>query len=976
MRLPLQQQVVFEKAFSTTTLPFLADHYVYDEVVVPGACHLALALCAAELLGQSSCVLQDVVFPQALTLPADGMRTVQCVTTAPAADEAIPATAFRILSFVESDPTSTPLTHATGRFLPTTSVAPAVDLAALQARCGAPLAVDKFYAALAEAHVAVGPRFRWLRTIGRNDGQGEALARIQQPAALATQGYILFPALIDALFQLVAAAMFDQTRTTGQLATLLPFALETFTFYAAPPSQASLWCHVVQGTDQRWMITLFTETGQRLVTVDGFSLRHAPPTTIQGRRLRTDWLYKTQWVPQPLPLAASSAQPARWVVFGAPKVDNAFGATLASTLAADGAPTVLVTSGPAYGRVQLNGDAPLLHATVDPTAPAAFRQLLADLPIAVAGQAQPVGIVYLWGMAETQHTLAAFSGNRHESVPERTAQSAAALLYLVQALLEHEIAATLFVMTSHSQCFDADPDRGTGLPPDPDQMGERAVGGALWALMRTITLEYPRLRFHCIDLHNSDCHNGVDTQTMALLQRELCTGLVQDSNETELLYRNQTRYVARLVRWQPRTAPSTAVTPVMADTNSYLITGGLGALGLQVAEHLVATGARYLILTSRRGLTADLPGAALVQERLRTLQAKGAVIHVEAADVSQPADVARLLAACQALAPLRGIVHTAGVLADALVQQQSLAHLAQVMAPKVQGTWLLHTMTHDLLLDFFVGFSSVAALLGSPGQSNYAAANGFMDALLQQRAAAGLPGLTINWGPWSDVGMAAALVQQQPLAPRRDGFRPMAPDQAAPLVSYLIEQKVSQVGVFDLDQQTLGQHQSFAMPRFAELRATDGAAATPAVAVIDWYEQLLGLAPAARTEHLFHHLRLQVARALGIATPEQVGAHQPLFALGLDSLMALELKNKLEAALKVPLRSTLFFDHPTLARTTNYLIAQLFPAAADDNSEKGHDVVPVANDTVVGALSGQVAHLAQLSDEEAEALLLETLKNL
>ncbi|MEZ4729293.1 MAG: polyketide synthase dehydratase domain-containing protein [Caldilineaceae bacterium] len=272
MRLPAQQQVVFEKAFSTTTLPFLADHAVYDEVVVPGACHLAFALSAAELLGQSPCVLQDVVFPQALTLPADSTLTVQCVTTAPAADDAIPATTFRILSFAESDPTSTaPLTHASGHLLSTPPVAPAIDLAALQARCDTPLAADGFYAALAEAHVALGPQFRWLHTIGRHEGQGEAIARLQQPAAVSTQGYALFPALIDAMFQLAAAAMLDQTRTTGQLATLLPFALETFTFYAAPPAQVSLWCHVVQGADQRWAITLFTETGQVLATVEGFA---------------------------------------------------------------------------------------------------------------------------------------------------------------------------------------------------------------------------------------------------------------------------------------------------------------------------------------------------------------------------------------------------------------------------------------------------------------------------------------------------------------------------------------------------------------------------------------------------------------------------------------------------------------------------------------------------------------------------------
>ncbi|MEZ4729294.1 MAG: beta-ketoacyl reductase [Caldilineaceae bacterium] len=675
-------------------------------------------------------------------------------------------------------------------------------------------------------------------------------------------------------------------------------------------------------------------------------------------------------MPQPLPITAPSLQPARWVVFGAAKEGNAFGATLASMLAADGPPTVLVTPGPAYGCAQLNGDAPLLHATVDPTTPATFHQLLADLLGAPAEQSQPVGIVYLWGMAQTQSALGVPSDN----VPERTVQSAAALLYLVQALLEHESTATLFVVTSHSQPFAADrmaTDPVLSLPTV--LMGERAVGGALWGLARTIPLEHPRLRCHCIDLHDIDRHAGVDGQTVAALQRELLAGLAQDSSETELLYRHQTRYVARLAL-ATTSRPGTAVTPVISDTSSYLITGGLGALGLQVAEHLVAAGARYLILSSRRGLTADLPGAALVQERLQILQAKGAVIHIEPADVSQPADVSRLLAACQTLAPLRGIVHTAGVLDDGLIQQQSLARLAQVMAPKVQGAWLLHTLTCDLPLDFFVGFSSIASLFGSPGQSNYAAANGFMDALLQQRAVAGLPGLTINWGPWADVGMAATLASQQSHRRNVSGFQPMPPSQAASLVRYVIEQKVSQVGIFALEPHAVDQHDTLTPPMVAALRPA--AEKQPTVAPsANFYEQLLTLAADTRADHLFQYLRLTVAQTLGIAAPEQVGARQPLFALGLDSLMALELKNRLETSLKVSLRSTPF-DYPTLEQVTASIYLGAYSQPRRMAARMRARLLPPRTMTLPIARFRPRLPLLPISQMKRRKRLLETLKNL
>jgi myxalamid-type polyketide synthase MxaB len=189
---------------------------------------------------------------------------------------------------------------------------------------------------------------------------------------------------------------------------------------------------------------------------------------------------------------------------------------------------------------------------------------------------------------------------------------------------------------------------------------------------------------------------------------------------------------------------------VRAD-GSYLITGGLGALGIRVARCLVDQGARHLVLAGRSGPSAE------AWEAMEEMRAAGASVREVRADVASPADTARLIEACQAEAPLRGVVHAAGVLDDGVVDRQTAERFSRVLAPKVYGAWNLHHQTRELPLDFFVLFSSMASVLGSPGQSSYAVANAFLDALAHHRRARGLPGLSINWGPWSEAGMAALL---------------------------------------------------------------------------------------------------------------------------------------------------------------------------------------------------------------------------
>jgi malonyl CoA-acyl carrier protein transacylase len=393
---------------------------------------------------------------------------------------------------------------------------------------------------------------------------------------------------------------------------------------------------------------------------------------------------------------------------------------------------------------------------------------------------------------------------------------------------------------------------------------------------------------------------------------------------------------------------------VVHGDSTYLITGGLGALGLEVAQWFVYQGARHIVLTARR------VASEAQKERINQLEQKtGAQIRVIQADVSQQNDVASLLETIKkSMPPLRGIVHAAGVLDDGVLQQQTWERFSRVMAPKVDGAWNLHILTQNIPLDFLVFFSSITSLLGSPSQGNYVAANTFMDVLAHHRRALGLPCLSINWGPWADVGMATELgnLDQRRLANQGLGY--IKPEDGLQVMEELLKQDIAQIGVIPINWQQFSQH---ANSPFFENLAQVAPSGTHKPSLL---KQLEEASPAERYDILTAHVRSEIARVLELKTSEQIQLSQKLFdELGLDSLMAVDLKNSLQASIERPLRSTLVFDYPTLESIVDYLIQEL--AFSDEMK-----IPPESN------RDSSLVKLEQLSESEAEALLLKELEEI
>jgi myxalamid-type polyketide synthase MxaB len=433
----------------------------------------------------------------------------------------------------------------------------------------------------------------------------------------------------------------------------------------------------------------------------------------------------------------------------------------------------------------------------------------------------------------------------------------------------------------------------------------------------------------------------------------------------------EARHIGKIVVSMPSLSRDAhAPTKGIRGDATYLITGGLGALGLEIASWLVANGARHIVLTSRRQV------AGPAEETLARLREAGANVMAVAADVADATQLAGVLdRITDTCPPLRGIVHAAGVLDDGVLLQQTWERFKSVMAPKVDGAWNLHAMTRDLPLDFFVCFSSIASLLGSAGQGNYAAGNAFMDALAHDRRAQGLPALSINWGPWGEVGMAAegSAYRQRRFA--EQGFRLIAPEHGVRVFGDLLTSTATQIGVVTVNWSEILRVNPSGRP-FLDTVATQADVGrrdlvSSGTSREDIRQQLASAADPRVV--LARHVRSAVGKVLGIRNPEEIDARARLFDLGLESLMAVELRARFEESLGCPLRPTLVFDYPTIESLTDHLAGKIAPSP---EPAARVETSTFAKPTVDKPASAEAIDLETLTEDELADRLAEELSAL
>jgi acyl transferase domain-containing protein/acyl carrier protein len=471
---------------------------------------------------------------------------------------------------------------------------------------------------------------------------------------------------------------------------------------------------------------------------------------------------------------------------------------------------------------------------------------------------------------------------------------------------------------------------------------------ALWGFSRSVALEAPDRAGKRIDLDGD-----------ALAMDRAAEELLGNDAETDVAYRLDERFVLRLVR--ASTAGEVKAPALRAD-GAYLVTGGTGGLGLEFAEWLLANGAGRVVVASRRGSSALDTGSADRQARWQKLVSAGGRVEFLACDVTDAALLgAWFERAARDGVPLRGIIHAAGVASRVSLDEVDAQTLEQALHAKVHGAYVLHELSSRLELELFVLCSSVAGAWGAPLLSHYAAANAALDGLARHRRALGLPALSVQWGPWHSPGMAS---EEQRAISQRAGIGSLEPARALRELATAMARDAAVLAVAKLD-----------LTRFSSAMQARGR--LPLLEGLEPASEPATRASSAVLEPFFHRLparewrpallarvREHLAAVLGIERPELVPTDRGLFSLGLDSLLAVELRTRLEAELSRKLPPTLTLDAPTAEALTDALLGSE-PRREPARAERRLEVTPATPIAIVGVacrFPGDVRSPGQLWD--------------
>jgi len=610
----------------------------------------------------------------------------------------------------------------------------------------------------------------------------------------------------------------------------------------------------------------------------------------------------------------SNLQPKTWLIF-ADKTGVADG--LNQQIKAQGERSILV-----WANSKFQSFSPQ-EFHLNPTQPQDFQQLLQEI-----SKQSLAGIIHCWSL-----DVASSEDLTETDLKQASELGCASTLHLLQALTGAEIEKPprLWLVTENAISVNSDNGGLSGLAQAP-----------LWGMGKVITLEHPEFNCVLVDLEGKE--RSTDVQ-------QLWTEVQHPTAENQVAFRHRCRWVAKLV--QPQQSPTPHLE--LSQDCTYLITGGNGGLGLKVAEWLVQRGIRHLVLVGRTGIKPS------GERTLAQLERAGARIWVRQADVCQKTQMQQLLREIESsLPPLRGIIHGVGVLDDGVIQHLSWERFARVMAPKVEGAWLLHELTKHLEIEDFVLFSSAAALLGNSGQANHAAANGFLDALAAHRRGLGLSSLSINWGPWAEIG--AASERLNPHQWEIKGMAQFTPDEGLEVLQQVFRGGYAQVGVISVNWSKLMTSRSVSpfLAGFASSLNTQKPETEPLQG------QLQGVSAKAQRALVMDHVRFQVGDVLGLSSAT-LDVNQGFFDMGMDSLTSVELRNRLQSSLNCNLPSTLTFTYPTVAQLVSYLLDEILVTQVEEKSPTLSTQEPE---------SSSVLDLENLNDDELASLLAQKLANL
>ena len=862
VELPAGDAHVWQSDVGTELNPWLVDHKVHGQPVMPGAGFAEIVLAAGvEALGVPARELEvtRLEVEQMLPLDAQTRLTTQLV---PDGDGA---------ARVEIHSRSAAghwKRHAVARIARTQAAMPAAPPAS--AGGGTNLAPKDFYTALRRTGAYHGQAFAALTRIVRAPEGWTDTEIVLPEEATPYRGAVLHPVMLDAALQTLAAAMPAELLSESSEVTYLPVAMESIRVFGEVGRRARCRAELVSiaegGGDAVGRVILMDDSGTPTAEVTGVYLRRVQRRTVPLPLSRK--LFRASW--EEAPTSAAAEPQGSWLVLtdGPDSAAAEFGVGFLS-------PKRRVIT------ADLNDESEVQNAFADfagdPSMPPAGVVFIVadsdggDLEAALAHARE-----LIWSLAAAVRTI---TGSWHGKSPR------------------------LWLVSRGGLVVDDNPDHPEAGNP---------VVGSLRGVVRVLAYEHPALRTTLLDL------DPKDTAAAALFHE-----LGSPSTDDVVAWRGSRRLVERLNR---AAEPESRRDAIVRPDGAYIVTGGLGGIGLKMATWLVDAGAGRVVLNGR---SAPSEAAEAV---LADLGARAEVV-VELGDIADAGVAQRLVSAAEQTGrSLRGVIHSAAVLDDQLAAGLTKDSLEAIWAPKAAGAVRLHQALDekgaDRELDWFAGFSSMASLLGSPGQLSYASANAWLDALVDWRRAAGLPATSINWGQWADVGLARALSFSV--------LDPMSPAEGVEALEAVLSGNVSKVGVARLRLDRAAE----AFPEIRELGYFANLAGEVDVedADDDWAgpDALREMDPAEADRVVTARLRRRISAVMGFSADGAIEIDQPLTELGMDSLMAVRMRNAVRADFGVEPPVALILQGATLTDLAVDLIRQL--GLTESNAERPNAV--------------------------------------
>ena len=818
----ISNETRYESFVEPDSPPWLPDHEVMGQTILPGAAFVEMAIAAC---GTFPASVAEIRFEQ----PFSPKRRTALQTIVRKVDDSENIETFS----AGHDGSWT--RHFTAKKSTTESIQPlgTDHLEILKAEMTEAAEPGDFYTKMSEIGLNYGPAFQTIREIRFSEDR--VLTRLETSGDV--RGFHIAPTLLDGALHSLAVGLLRQD--DGNL--FLPAGMDEVVCRESVPSE--VWCEAVwidnEGEERSANLTLFAESGEVFMTITGLHVKQVSRSVLRqmsGAGIKR-LLYEIRWEAFRFP--EKSAESQRWLIVG----DD-----LATTEVA----TNLTEAGHEVRRV-----------TVD------------EFSDGVEVDAID-GVAWL--------------------LCDDTEANCTAILSLVGQLTSggpKTLRCGLNLLTQN----------GVAVGDDDTCRAEQAK---YWGLGRVLGAEQPTLRCRLLDV--SDAASAV-SDIAAFLQTE--------TRDNQLALREGKFFAPRL-RSVARSSETTATAWKPNDREtSFLITGGLGKLGRQAAKWLADNGAGQVVLVSRRQPDEE------TQAFLDAVMETGCDVVIHNADISSRDDVAGLFerfgqTSPDGYKPLAGIIHAAGVLDDGLMTEQTWERFEKVLAPKVEAAKLLDEFSRDLSLDFFVLYSSVAAVLGSRGQSNYATGNAYLDGLAWQRRAAGLPATSINWGPWVEGMADDERVRRQMTL---QGITPLSVDEAHQCMEQMLANNTVQATVLDVDWRRMQMGMGGESPPLLEgVAPARQKSQMGDSAFVGKLKQLRGNAQRELLVTTIQELLQQI-----FSTSDAPETDRPLIEMGLDSLMAVEFSTQLqmmlgEAAVIAP---TMLFDHPTIDAISTHVLEML-----------------------------------------------------